>query len=37
LLAERSVELALVPPVSRELVRRTLKKTRSSRGGYGGG
>jgi len=37
LLAERSVELEAVPPVSRELVRRTLKKTRSSPGGYGGG
>ena len=37
LLAERSVELALVPPVSRELVRRTLKKMPSNRGGSGGG
>jgi hypothetical protein len=37
LLAERAVELEVVPPVSRELVRRTLKKTRSSRGGCGGG
>jgi hypothetical protein len=33
LLAERAVTLEVVPPVSRELVRRTLKKTRSSRGG----
>lgn len=37
LLAARTVELELVPPVSRELVRRTLKKTRSSPGGCGGG
>lgn len=37
LLAARAVELAVVPPVSRELVRRTLKKTRSSPGGCGGG
>ena len=37
LLAERAVALELVPPVSRELVRRTLKKTRSSPGGCGGG
>lgn len=37
LLAARAVELELVPPVSRELVRRTLKKTVSSRGGCGDG
>ena len=37
LLADRAVELELVPPVSRELVRRTLKKTRSSPGGCDGG
>jgi len=37
LLAERAVELEVVPPVSRELVRRTLKKTLSSPGGCGGG
>ena len=37
LLAERAVELEVVPPVSRELVRRTLKKTRSSLGGCGDG
>jgi hypothetical protein len=37
LLAERSVELEALPPVSRELVRRTLKKTRSSPGECGGG
>lgn len=37
LLAARAVELAVLPPVSRELVRRTLKKTRSSRGGCAGG
>jgi transposase len=37
LLAERAVELAELPPVSRELVRTTLKKTGSSRGGCGGG
>lgn len=37
LLADRAVELEVVPPVSRELVRRTLKKTRSSPGGCGGG
>ncbi|MGH2603691.1 MAG: helix-turn-helix domain-containing protein [Dehalococcoidia bacterium] len=32
LLAERSVELAELPPISRELVRTTLKKTASSPG-----
>lgn len=37
LLAERVVELAEVPPVSRELVRTTLKKTVSSRGGASDG
>jgi transposase len=37
LLAERAVELEAMPPVSRELVRTTLKKTASSRGGCGGG
>jgi hypothetical protein len=37
LLAARAVELEMVPPVSRELVRRTLKKTPSNRGGSGGG
>ena len=37
LLAERAVELQVVPPISRELVRRTLKKTASSRGGCGDG
>ena len=37
LLAERAVELDVVPPISRELVRRTLKKTRSSPGGCDGG
>lgn len=37
LLAERVVELAAMPDVSRELVRTTLKKTASSRGGCGGG
>lgn len=37
LLAGRAVELELVPPVSRELVRRTLKKTRSSPGECGDG
>jgi hypothetical protein len=37
LLAGRAVELAVVPPISRELVRRTLKKTGSSRGGCAGG
>lgn len=37
LLTERAVALAVAPPVSREAVRRTLKKTVSSRGGCGGG
>jgi hypothetical protein len=37
LLAERAVELEELPPVSRELVRTTLKKTGSSRGGSNGG
>jgi hypothetical protein len=37
LLAERVVELAEMPPVSRELVRTTLKKTASSRGGASAG
>jgi transposase len=37
LLAARAVELAEVPPVSRELVRTTLKKTASSRGGSSAG
>ena len=37
LLAERVVELEDVPPLSRELVRRTLKKTDSSRGWCGAG
>jgi transposase len=37
LLAERSVELEELPPISRELVRTTLKKTASSRGGCGDG
>lgn len=37
LLAERVVELEAMPEVSRELVRATLKKTASSRGGCGGG
>jgi Homeodomain-like domain len=37
LLAERAVELEIMPPVSRELVRRTLKKTPSRPGGCGGG
>jgi putative transposase len=37
LLAERVVELAELPPVSRELVRTTLKKTGSSRGGSNAG
>ncbi len=36
-LAERAVELEAMPPVSRELVRTTLKKTASSRGGCGDG
>jgi transposase len=37
LLAERVVELEAMPPLSRELVRTTLKKTTSSRGGSSGG
>ncbi len=37
LLAERAVELAEMPPISRELVRTTLKKTASSRGASSGG
>jgi homeodomain-containing protein len=37
LLAARVVELAEVPPVSRELIRRTFKKTNSSPGWCGGG
>jgi len=37
LLADRAVELEELPPVSRELVRTTLKKTGSSRGGSNGG
>ena len=37
LLAERAVELEEVPPISRELVRTTLKKTGSSRGGSNAG
>jgi hypothetical protein len=37
LLAERVVELAMMPPVGRELVRTTLKKTVSSRGGSNAG
>lgn len=37
LLAARAVELEMGPPVSRELVRRTLKTTPSNRGGSGGG
>ena len=37
LLAERVVELEAMPPVSRELVRTTLKKTASSRGGSSAG
>ena len=37
LLAARVVELAEVPPISRELVRTTLKKTASSRGACAGG
>jgi transposase len=37
LLADRVVELAELPPVSRELVRTTLKKTGSSRGAASGG
>lgn len=37
LLANQVVLLEGMPPMSRELVRRTLKKTRSSPGGCGGG
>ena len=37
LLAQRAVELAELPPISRELVRTTLNKTASSRGGSNGG
>ena len=37
LLADRVVELAELPPISRELVRTTLKKTVSNRGGSNGG
>ena len=37
LLADRVVELAELPPISRELVRTTLKKTGSSRGAAHGG
>ncbi|MEX2446210.1 MAG: helix-turn-helix domain-containing protein [Dehalococcoidia bacterium] len=37
LLAERVVELEAMPAMGRELVRTTLKKTVSSRGGCGGG
>jgi transposase len=37
LLADRVVELEAMPPVSRELVRTTLKKTGSNRGGSNGG
>jgi transposase len=37
LLADRAVELEAMPPVSRELVRTTLKKTASNRGGSNGG
>jgi transposase len=37
LLAARAVELEELPPVSRELVRTTLKKTASSRGGSNAG
>lgn len=37
LLAERAVALEALPPVSRELVRTTLKKTASSRGGSSAG
>ena len=37
LLADRVVELEAMPPVSRELVRTTLKKTASNRGGSNGG
>jgi transposase len=37
LLAARSVELEDLPPISRELVRTTLKKTGSNRGASSGG
>jgi hypothetical protein len=37
LLADRVVELEAMPPIGRELVRTTLKKTASSRGGCGDG
>jgi transposase len=37
LLADRLVELAVVPAISHETVRQALKKTRSSRGGCVGG
>jgi hypothetical protein len=37
LLAERVVELAALPPIGRELVRTTFKKTGSSPGGCGDG
>ena len=37
LLAARAVELEAMPPVSRELVRTTLKKTGSNRGGSNAG
>jgi transposase len=37
LLAERVVELEAMPPIGRELVRTTLKKTASNRGGSGDG
>jgi hypothetical protein len=37
LLAQRVVELAELPPISRELVRTTLKKTGSSPGAANGG
>jgi Homeodomain-like domain len=36
-LTERVVELEVLPPMSRELVRTTLKKTASSRGASGNG
>lgn len=37
LLADRVVDLEIVPAVSHETVRQTLKKTNSSRGRFGGG
>jgi hypothetical protein len=37
LLAARVVELEAMPPIGRELVRTTLKKTASNRGGSGDG